>query len=279
VTRAVAAAAGLAVAFPVAAHAADYGGGTAPDSVRRANRQLTLVAVRTFDDGSARVGAKVAVGCGLGGVTRPVQIAPDGTFAFNATVRSRVPGQRGVRQTARIALSGQVTGAAASGTVSARLTFRRGGRVVGRCSSGARAWQAHAAAAEPTAGPPQPDGAYHGLTGQSGRPYPFVLRVDPGAARVQTAVFEYRQRCQRSPFEWENITPGAPIRPDGSFSLRERFTYRWAEGRERYRVKVDGRFTTTGVSGTLSVSSVLRSPGGRVLDRCTTRRQTFAAVL
>ena len=55
---------------------------------------------------------------------------------------------------------------------------------------------------------------------------------------------------------------------DGSFSLRERFSYTWGDGRERYRVKVDGHVTATGVTGTLSVSSVLRSPGGRVLDRC-----------
>jgi hypothetical protein len=276
VIRALAAAAGLAVALPAAAHGADYGGGTVPDSVRRANRQLTLVALRTFDDGSARVAVKVAAGCGLGAAARSVQVAADGTFAFTATVRTRVPG--GVRQTSRIAFSGVVAGATASGTVSARLTFRRGRRLVGRCASGARTWQARAAAAEPTAAPPQPNGAYHGLTGQSGRPFPFLLRVDPRAARVRTAVFEYRQRCRRSPFEWENITPGARIRPDGSFSLRERFTYRWKEGRERFRVKVDGHFTTTGVSGTLSVSSVLRS-GSRVLDRCRTGPQTFAAVL
>jgi hypothetical protein len=151
--------------------------------------------------------------------------------------------------------------------------------VVARCASGARAWQARAAAAEPAAAPPQAGGAYHGLTDQRGRPFAFVLRVAPNAARVRTVAFDYRMRCRRGGFEWENITPGAGIRPDGTFALRERFTLRWQEGRETYRVKVDGRFTTTGVSGTLSVSSVLRSAGGRVTDRCTTGRQTFAALL
>jgi hypothetical protein len=277
--RRAALAAALLAALPATAHATDYGGGTAPDSVRRANRQLTLVALRTFDDGSARIGVKVAAGCGLGSARRAVQPAADGTFAFTATVRRRVPGSPGVRQTSRISLSGQIAGAAASGTVTARLTFRRRGRVVGRCNSGARTWQARAAAAEPVAAPPQPGAAYHGLTGQRSRPYPLVLRVNPTASRVVTAVFEYRERCRRGSFEWENITPGARLRADGTFSLRERFTLRWEEGRERYRVRVDGRFTTTGVNGTLSVSSVLRSRSGRVLNRCRTGRVTFAAAL
>jgi hypothetical protein len=273
--RALGAAVLVTLALPAAAGATDYGGGTVPDSVRQANRQLTLVALRTADDGSARVSARVAVGCGVGKVARAVRPAADGTFGFSATVRRRAGG---VRQTSRIALSGQLTAAGAAGTVTARVTFRRGGRVVERCSA-TRAWTARAAAAEPAPAPPAAGGAYYGLTNQTGRPYAFVLRVDPTAARVRTAAFEYVQRCTRGPFEWENITPGAAIAADGTFRLRERFSVRWKQGRERYRVKVDGRFTTTGVSGTLTVSSVLRSPSGRVIDRCGTGRRTFAAVL
>ncbi len=53
----------------------------------------------------------------------------------------------------------------------------------------------------------------------------------------------------------------------------------WAEGLERYRVKIDGTFTPSGVQGTLSIRSVLRSPSGRVLERCRTGRVTFAALL
>jgi hypothetical protein len=271
------AAGALLLAFPAVAGATDYGGGTAPDSVKRANRQLTLVAIRTADDGSGRIGVKVAAGCGLAKATRAIGLAADGTFTTEASVRSRVPG--GVRQRSEITVSGHVVGAVASGTVRARLTFRRGGRVVERCDSGTREWNARAAAAEPTSAAAQPNGAYHGLTSQAGRPFPFVLRVDPGARRVRVAAFEYRQRCEDGGFEWENITPGARIAADGSFRLRERFSYTWANGRERYRVKVDGRFTTGGVNGTLSVSSILRSRSGRVIDRCTTGRRIFAAVL
>jgi len=43
-------------------------------------------------------------------------------------------------------------------------------------------------------------------------------------------------------------------------------------------VRVDGQVTATGVSGTLSVTSILRSPSGRVIDRCNTGRRTFTAL-
>ena len=102
--------------------------------------------------------------------------------------------------------------------------------------------------------------------------------LNVGGARVRVAAFDYRMRCRRGGFEWENITPGGRVAADGTFSLRERFVRRWREGRERFRVKVDGQVASTGASGTLSVSSVLRSPGGRVIDRCTTGRRSFTAL-
>jgi hypothetical protein len=267
--RALVAGALVLLAFPAAAGATDYGGGTAPESVARANRQLTLVAFRMADDGTGRASVKVAAGCGLAKATRAVGLAADGTFALEATEDRRVGA--GVRRRTEITLSGQMVGPVASGTVRARLTFRRAGRVVERCDSGAREWNARAAgAAKGAAGV-----AYYGLTNQAGRPFPFVLSV--AGSRVRVAAFEYRMRCERGGFEWENITPGGQIAA-GTFSLSEQFSRQWREGRERFRVRIEGTFTASGVTGTLSVSSVLRAPGGRVLDRCTTGRRTFAAV-
>jgi hypothetical protein len=256
--------------FPAAAGAADYGGGTAPDSVRRANQQLTLIAFRMADDGSGRASVKVAAGCGVAKATRAIGLAADGTFTMETTVRRRVGD--GVRQRSAITMTGQIVGHVASGTVRARVTFRRGGRVVERCDSGTREWNARAAGA--ATGPA--GAAFYGLTNQTGRPFPIVVSV--GSSRVRVAAFDYGMRCRRGGFEWENITPGGPVAAGGTFSLRERFSRRWDEGRERFRVKVDGQLSATGVSGTLSVTSVLRSPGGRVLDRCTTGRRTFAAL-
>jgi hypothetical protein len=265
-----------AVVWPAAAAVAvDYGGGTATDSIRRAARQLTMVGIRTAANGTARVWVKVSTRCDTPGLTSRVRLGADGSFALAASTRTRLG--NGVRRRARFRMSGRVVGGTASGTASVRLTYTRHGRVTARCRSGTRTWQARAAAAQPTAAAPQP-GGYYGFTSQGvGRPFPFVLTVAGG--RVRTAVFDYRQRCKRRSFEFANITPGAAIAADGTFHLRERFTIHYAEGNERYSVAVDGRFTTSGVSGSLSVKSVLRSRrSGKVRDRCDTGPTTFAAL-
>jgi hypothetical protein len=43
-------------------------------------------------------------------------------------------------------------------------------------------------------------------------------------------------------------------------------------------VKIDGQVTATGATGTLSVTSVLRSRAGRVTDRCSSGRLAFTAL-
>jgi hypothetical protein len=266
-----------AIAFPAAAEAADYGGGTAVKSVGKYHRQLTIVSVRTRADGKAFVRAQVQARCGFASAGRTVTPAADGSFAIRTTVRGR---DGDVRQTAEIAVTGSVVGASGSGTASVKLTFRRGGRVVGGCRSGTRAWQVRAPVAETTVGPPKANAAYYGLTSQSsGRPHAFTLHVDGGARRVQSAVFDYRRQCRHGAPEANNVTPGGRIHGDGTFSLRERFTLRFSNATERFLVKVDGRFTPLGVNGTLTVASVARSPSGRVIDRCRTGSQTFAAAL
>ena len=261
------AAAALLLVLPATAAATDYGGGTAPENVARANGQLTLIGIRTRDDGRARVTVKVAAGCGVANATRTIAPAADGTFRLATTARRR---SGRIRQVSRIVLSGRIAGPVAGGTVRARVTFRRSGRVVERCGSGARTWNARAAGATGAGS------AFYGLTSQAARPFGIVLRV--GGSRVRVAAFDYRMRCRRSVFEWENITPGGPIAADGTFSLRERFSRTWQVGRERFRVRVDGQASATAVTGTLSVSSTLRSRSGRVKDRGTTGRRTISAV-
>jgi hypothetical protein len=270
-----------AAAWPAAAQATDYGGGNAPAGVSSAHRTIVLVGIRTAADGTAQVRVLVHAGCGSGETTRRVPLAPDGSFSLNATVRNRTREDRRVRRTARISVAGAVSGAAGSGTASVRLVFRQGGRVRARCRSGTQAWQVRAAAAEAAPAPARPDGGYFGLTSQGKRRvHPFVLRVAPNGRRVRVAVFDYRQRCGFGPREWNNITPGARIRPDGTFRLRERFVYRYRNANEHFTVRVDGRFTPNGASGSFSVSATARARrGGRVIGRCRTGAQSFATAL
>jgi hypothetical protein len=266
-----------AIALPAVADAADYGGGTAVKNVSKYRRQLTVVSVRTLADGKAFVRALVQARCGSASVGRTVTPTATGAFTIHTTARSS---DGDLRRTAKITVRGIVTGASGSGIASAKLTFRRGGRVVGGCASGTRTWQVRAAVPEMLVGPAKANAGYYGLTSQSsGRPHPFTLHVDGSGGRVQSAVFDYRRRCRHGSPEANNITPGGPIRADGTFSLRERFTLRFSNATERFLVKVDGRFTPTGVNGTVSVKSVARSPSDRVIDRCQTGRRGFAAVL
>ena len=159
--RALTAGALLLLTFPAGAGATDYGGGTAPDSVARADRQLTLVALRVADDRPGRAAVKVAAGCGLVKANHEIGVAADGTFGYETTENGGTVG--GVQRSSVLRLSGQIVGPVASGTVRARLTFRRRGRVIERCDSGVREWNARAAGATTGAG-----AAYYGLTSQTG---------------------------------------------------------------------------------------------------------------
>jgi len=264
--RALAAAALLALAWPAAAHASAAGGGTAPESVRGYRDQLTTITIRPQGADTAVVRAYVQARCGAGEIKRTVTLAPDGSFAIDTTERDRAPEDHRVRRVADVKISGRMVGTAVSGTASARVRFVLDGDTVERCRSGARAWQARVAPTEGTAGPTIGGHAWYGLTDQPGRPHAFLLRVDPGATRVQTAVFQYRLPCGH---ETANVTPGGRIAADGTFSLRERFTVRYENGSERFRVKVDGQIKTGGVFGTLSVST----------QHCSTGRLKFAGAL
>jgi opacity protein-like surface antigen len=257
--RALAGVALLAVGLPATANAADYGGGTAPGSFRRADDQLTLISFRMADDGTGRATIAVATPCGAIRARPRIGLAADGTFAVDV---GRGTGKRRTE----ITMSGQMVGPVASGTVRATVTVRRRRQVVDRCDSGVREWNVRAAGAVAA-----PAGAYYGLTSQT---FPLVLGV--AGSRVRVAAFRYRVDCG---YEWENVTPGGRLAADGTFSLRERFSRTFREGRERFRVKVDGQVTATGATGTLSVTTVLRSRSGRVIDRCRTGPVAFAALL
>jgi hypothetical protein len=267
--RALVAAALLALAWPGAAGAADLGGGTAPTNLRDYRRQLTIVSLHTGAGGSVVVRALVQARCGAGEIKRRTTIAADGSFAISTTERDRAPGDRSVRRIADVRVSGRIAGTAATGTAGARVRLVRGSRTVGRCTTSARPWQVRGAVAEAVIGPPRPSRGYFGLTGQKERPHAFMLHVDAAAKRVQAAVFDYALTCGGRRIEMSNVTPGGPIAADGTFSLRERFTLHFTDGIDRFRVKVDGRFTPAGVQGTLSVAR----------DNCTIGRVAFAGAL
>ena len=65
----------MTMAWPAAAQATDYGGGTAPESFSRSPGQLTLVGIRTTANGRVRVHLMVSARCGFGSVRHSVRLA------------------------------------------------------------------------------------------------------------------------------------------------------------------------------------------------------------
>jgi hypothetical protein len=252
----------------------DYGGG----AFAAGTGQATWMWARVGADGSAHIGGRTQLGCALGWFDAHAKLAPDGSFRFS---RVRLTRETGHVIRAAVTVSGRFDGALATGTVRARLRDRTPRGNVQRCATRrARAWKLHLRPAAGAPAPPQPGGAYLGLTSQAGSvPKPFLLRVNRKATRVGVAIFDYTRICRQGGISLNNFTPGAPIRPDGTFSLRERFRLPFKGGiRERFGIRIDGRFTAGGVSGSLRVTTVARR-GGRAIDRCDTGPLTFAALL
>jgi hypothetical protein len=257
-----------------AAAPGDYGGG----GFAAGSGQPTWMWARIGADGSARIGGRTQLGCGLGWFDAQPAVAADGSFRFS---RSRVTRERGHVVRAVVTMSGRFDGAVATGTLRARVRDRTPRGTIQRCATRrARPWKLHLRPAAGAPAPAQASGAYLGLTSQAvGVPKPFLLRVNRKATRVAVAIFDYTRQCAKGGISLNNITPGAAIRPDGTFALRERFRLRFRRGiRERFRIRVDGRFAAGGVSGALQVTTVARRRG-RVIDRCDTGPLTFAALL
>jgi hypothetical protein len=275
-------AAALLLVAPGAAGAAptpgDYGGGGAFGGTFRKGDSWMWARVGT--DGRARIAGAVKVPCGLVRFDAEVTPAADDSFRFGRVRRVREADGTRLRTVATV--SGRFEGNTAVGEVYGRLRIRRpNGRVV-KCTTGnPKPWQLRQPVPVTGPGPPQGTTTYLGLTSEQGsEPRPFLLRVGRNTGRVAFAVFDYTRRCGRDAYLLNNITPGGPIRPDGTFSLRERFTLRYTRPRqaERFLVAVDGQFAAGAVTGTVRVTTVVRRRGSRrVVDRCDTGPLTFSA--
>jgi hypothetical protein len=258
----------------------DYGGGAIlpGTKVSHAPKGSSWLWARVGADGHVRIGGSVAVACGLSAFDGEATLAPDGSFQLSRVYRWR-SGEHRLRS--RVTVRGRFDGVAASGELTAELRDQEGPHGKSRrCFlPDWTGWQLRMRPVPGAAAPAQPGGTYHGLTNQSGRtPRPFLLRVDAGGGRVLASVFEYARRCRLGVFRMNEVSPGATIRPDGTFAIRERFALPVRDGRERFRVRVEGQFAGGVVSGTIRVTSkVVLRKSGRAVRPCDTGPLTFAA--
>jgi hypothetical protein len=238
---------------------------------------------RVAANGRARIGGAIKVACGLAVFDAEVTLGPDGSFRFTRV--RRVPeSQNGHRLRTKVTVEGRFDGTGASGTVTGRLRNRHPDGTVRRCSTrGAKPWQLRMRPAPGAAAAPHPGGEYLGLTSEQGDvPRPFVLRVAGNGTRIATTIFEYTRQCRRRSYFLNEMARGGRIRPDGTFSVRNRFTLRYTDVPqvERFVVRIDGQFSGGMATGTLRVTSVARRRGtDRVVDRCDTGPLTFGASL
>jgi hypothetical protein len=274
----------LLAALPATAHATvsrgEYGGGGVVTPIPQAGARVNWLSAYVIDPATALIGGKVTTPCGFAVAPRRTTALTDGAFVETTRFRDR---SGAVRRTHRVTFSGRFDGTTAVGTITATLRLKRRDGSRRRCSYGPLPWQlrlVEAPAATPAPAAPQPGATYYGLTSQrlKGERRPFLLVVAPDATRIDTAVMGYIKQCRIGPWPSDNMSPPFSVRPDGTFRLRERFTERFADARERYLVRIDGRFTAGGARGTLRVTSVARQRGSRrLVDRCDTGPVTFAA--
>jgi hypothetical protein len=255
----------------------DYGGGALrPDKPGRLTRGEGWTWARVGTDGRARIGGAFHATCGPARFDAEVTLAPDGSFRFT---RERRFTTVGLRIRAVVTVRGRFDGTGASGTLVGHLRSRGADGRVRRCSTRGP-WQLRMPAVAATPAPAQPGAVYRGLTSQQGDvPRPYLLGVTR-RGRVETTVFEYKMVCGKLAYATNDVSPGARIRPDGTFRVRERFTLGSRRIAERVRVRIDGGFRAGGVAGTVRVRSVVRNRRtGRLIDRCDSGSLTFAAVL
>jgi hypothetical protein len=263
--------AGGALASPGTAAAASYaGGGLTPAA--------PLVSARVADSGAVEVAGQAIARCARGAAVDEHLVVrgtlrPGGAFVGTATRNYRVS----VREwrLVKVTATGLFAGPRAVGNLRVVVRVRRGrGTPTVTCDSATQRWEARVVPV-PAGTPSAPvAGAYYGATTQGGRylPFPLVLRVAPGATRIDAALYRLRRRCQGATSDdFANNSPGAPIRPDGTFNVVQRYSQRFPDSVEHFTFTFAGRFTTAGAAGAVRGTSVLRDVRDRrIVGRCDT---------
>jgi hypothetical protein len=107
---------------------------------------------------------------------------------------------------------------------------------------------------------------------------PVLLRVSSTGKKIG-ARWTARAACRgRSPHVFVNFTPPMRIRPDGSFSRAERFSYGYADAFIRYRVRIAGGISGETANGTLRLRARIYSADGkRLRSRCDSGVRSWSA--
>ena len=208
-------------------------------------------------------------------------LRPDGSFAGLASRTYRISANES--RVVRLAAAGRVLdGRSASGKMRIVVFRRRPGRRIVRCDTRVQSWEARSPPLSSGPAAPLTGTSYYGVTGQALRyvPFPFALRVSASGGRIDSAVYRVFRRCRGVlSSDMPNDSPPATIRPDGTFSVIQRYSQRFPDSIEYFTFALAGRFGTGGVSGTLRARSFVRDLATRrIIGRCDSGRLTWAAI-
>lgn len=275
----------LAGAAPAAAQApadADYAGGNVvdadPGKAFNGRAGDSAISLSVTENGSSIQAAVVVLHPCRGGAYEvsnggQAAVANDGTFAVPMR-RTFRDGRTRVTET--VMLAGKLEGPRASGTVTSAST--RGKQ---RCS-GSTTWTA--------VQPPKPAGAptapvagalLLGVITRANRlPYQVLMRLTADGKRIRRMNLNLPWTCDGREGVLTFYELGSAIGPDGRFTYTAPFRGTFARTTERGRVRVTGQFTADGATGTVEVSSTVRSRRGKrgVVDRCKSGRRSFTAI-
>ena len=214
------------------------------------------------------------------------KVVPFDGRRFSATGASRFPIGAGRGNHVRFAwrLRGQADGTIASGRLEiAGVRFIDGRRT--RCTAKPkRRFSARVAGPAPAGSPAPPaKAAFGGLSDiqvADGLRGPVVLKVGSTGKRIRSRWAAFAN-CGRGPrADLVNFTPPMRIRADGSFSLAERFPFRYADVLIRYRVRFAGRVSGEYANGILRMRArIYTRDGKRLLTRCDRGTRNWSAAM
>lgn len=261
---------------------ATYGGGQLPPG-----KGTVQMSAEVAPDGrTVRVVASLAVDC-----TRTIssyqlfaasgQIGEDGRLRMNGRARPFFYATKPSGGRAQVSMDLGFDGATASGTVEAKVRERIGSRKV-TCAATIQS-QLRMAAVDTSAAAPVPAGAL--LLGTGSADYrsaavPVAFQVSSTGRTLSRTAFGIPLTCRSTGGGdyLQNYAPGVRIAADGTFADDSDFIQRFRGGvRVRTTVRLRGRFTAQGVTGTYSARSTTTAPRRNGL-RCSSGRIAFAAI-
>lgn len=229
-----------------------------------------LIGLRVTGD-RVRLNAGLGARCESGSFHASATLGAGGAFTVSGVHRETLGGGRRLRTT--YAVSGTISGAAASGSASVRNRIVTKGRAARSCTSGTVRWGARRSTGELGAPGVVAKARLYGTTSQrlAGPRRAIVMRVSSDASKLTRAIYDVTMRCDGATLTdiYDSPRRNLKIAADGSVSDVERFTTRNATTIKRSTGTFAGKLGMAGAAGTFSATDrIYNRRSGRLAATC-----------